>query len=160
MTDGGQLLFYLCDLNPIHLNYIMFRLIYALSYKMIQPLYTDGSSVLPLRGMPIALGTVTSSSRETIPCVIIHRLLKRASVIGCHKCSTMLISMMEVANRTMDAARYCLPFCSAKSHMCAISLKTFHGMVFNFGLYHAHFKSAFVNATVITQTEYHASKPT
>ena len=117
--------------------------------------------------------------RSVISRVIIHRLLKRSSIIGCHKRTTILISMMEVANRTMDAARYrvcswwpcwrsktikaicikiklfsqwkgillfffsnmaaanrryCFPFCFAKWYTCIISLKTFHQMVFNFGL--------------------------
>ena len=71
-----------------------------------------------------------SVCRSVISSVIIHRRLKRASMIGCHE-RTMLISMMEVTNRTMDTARYCFLFCFAKLHIFA---KTFHEMVFIFGL--------------------------
>ena len=46
-----------------------------------------------------------SVCRSVISSVIIHRRLKRASIIGCHERTTMLISMMEVTNRTMDTAR-------------------------------------------------------
>ena len=57
--------------------------------------------------------------RSVISCVIIHKHLERAWLIGCHECTAMLIIMMKAANQTMNGARYCFAFCFVKSNICA-----------------------------------------